>query len=220
MMKSAAQAFERLTSGLNFLFRAGSRFLGRAVLDPRFFPLALVALGLLVAVPANMLLAGDQDQTYTPPHHDVRLDWCLTWGANCGRPAALAFCNRRRYEDVADFSAQKVGRSEPTRTFGSNETCSGQDFCTAFASITCTRPIARERIFANPSLGENRQDNCREWSANCGKPAADAFCQRNGFSSSFQSSVEAERSSGPTQVISNGQVCTRNCVGFQQIICQ
>ena len=50
--------------------------------------------------------AAAQDKTYNAPrNNDMRLDWCLTWGTDCGRPAAVAFCNRRRYADVVVFRA-------------------------------------------------------------------------------------------------------------------
>jgi hypothetical protein len=58
--------------------------------------------------------------------------------------------NRRRFTDVVVFRAEKVGKSEPTRLIGDNRVCSGRDFCTAFAYITCTGPIASNRVFANP----------------------------------------------------------------------
>jgi hypothetical protein len=162
------------------------------------------------------------DRTYNQPRYlDDRLDWCLTFGANCGRPAAEAFCHRRRFEDVVVYRAEVVGTSARTRTIGSSQVCSGQSFCTAFAYITCTRPIPNSRVFANPTWNEYRLDACLQWATNCGKPAADAFCRAKGFSTSFDSTLDLESGYSSTRVIGTGQICTGpGCTGFQQIICQ
>jgi len=166
--------------------------------------------------------ASAQDRTFnTPRHNDIRLDWCLTWGADCGRPAALAFCNRRRFEDVVVFRAEHVGRSEPTSLIGTDQVCSGQDFCTAFAYITCTGQISNNRVFANPGWNGHRLDFCREWGVNCGKPAADAFCQSKGFSDAMNAVADRETGYSSTSLISSGQICDQPfCRGFQQIICR
>ncbi len=167
--------------------------------------------------------AATSDDVFTfdrPRHMDDRLDWCLTWGTNCGQPAALAFCQRRRFEHVQGFDAEKVGRSARTRLIGTNQTCDG-DFCTAFLQITCSGKVPSSRVFANPVNNGHRLDVCREWGANCGKPAADAFCQAKGFSESMQHTVDPEPGYASTRVISSGQICQGNfCTGFQQIICR
>jgi hypothetical protein len=181
----------------------------------------LACAALCLALAASAAPAKAQDKTYNAPrHNDMRLDWCLTWGADCGRPAALAFCNRRRYEDVVVFRAEKVGNSAPTSLIGTNQVCRG-DFCTAFAYITCTAPIARDRVFANPTWNNQRLDVCREWGANCGRPAADAFCRANGFAAALHDTPDAEPGYGTTSVISTNQICDQPfCRGFQQIICR
>jgi hypothetical protein len=152
---------------------------------------------------------------------DQRLDWCLNWGTDCGRPAALAFCQRRRFEDVVAFSPEVVGKSQPTRLIGSNQVCSGFDNCTAFASITCTRPIPANRVDANPKWKGNRLDVCLQWGTNCGKPAADAYCRTKGFSEAFSFFQDLVPGDVPTRLIGTDEICTGSgCRGFQQIICQ
>lgn len=183
----------------------------------------LTAFGFMLAMSCTMTWpAAAEDRTYNAPrHNDMRLDWCLTWGADCGRPAALAFCNRRRYADVVVFRAEVVGRSEPTSLIGTNEVCNGHDFCTAFAYITCTGPVSREQVFANPEWDGHRLDVCREWGTNCGQPAADAFCQAVGFSRALSAAPDRDPGYSSTRVISSGQICDQPfCRGFQQIICQ
>jgi hypothetical protein len=176
---------------------------------------------LLVVFCAINWPAAAQDRTYNAPrHNDLRLDWCLTWGTDCGRPAAVAYCNRRRYADVVVFRAEVVGRSEPTSLIGTNEVCSGHDFCTAFAYITCAAPIPRDHVFANPEWDGHRLDFCREWGTNCGQPAADAFCQALGFPGALHAAADRDPGYSSTRVISSGQVCDQPfCRGFQQIIC-
>lgn len=166
--------------------------------------------------------AAAQDKTFNQPRYfDERLDWCLTWGTNCGKPAAVAFCNRRRFTDVVVFRAENVGKSAPTRLIGSNQVCSGHDYCTAFAYITCTGPIGSDRVFANPVWKGNRLDVCLQWGSNCGKPAADAFCKTKSFSESLHAAEDAKPGYATTRLIGTDQVCDKPfCRGFQQIICK
>jgi len=172
---------------------------------------------------AGNRLASNSGDVYTydrPRYMDDRLDWCLNWGANCGQPAALEFCRRRRFENVQRFDPEKVGRSARTRLIGSGQTCDG-DFCTGFLQITCAGRIPNERVFANPENNGHRLDVCRDWGANCGKPAADAFCAARGFRGSLHHTADPEPGRSSTRVIGSGQVCTGSfCTGFQQIICQ
>ena len=178
-----------------------------------------LAIGLWITVIAPVTA---EDKTYNKPrYNDTRLDWCFTWGRDCGRPAALAFCHRKRFADVAVFRAEKVGKSAPTRTFGSNQVCNGHDFCTAFAYITCTAPIPAERAFVNPVWKNRRLDVCLRWGVECGKPAADAFCRAQGFTDALHAVLDANPGYAHTRVISSDQICDKPfCRGFQQIICR
>lgn len=183
--------------------------------------LATPLIAVLLGVGAPHTIAAEGKTYNSPRHRDHRLDWCLTWGKDCGKPAAVAFCNRRRYADVVVFRAEKVGKREPTRLIGSNQVCSGQDYCTAFAYITCTGRIPDERVFANPVWKGHRLDVCQQWGTNCGKPAADAFCKSKGFSESFHAEPDAETGYASTRVIGSDQICDKSfCRGFQQIICK
>jgi hypothetical protein len=156
-----------------------------------------------------------------PRWFDERLDWCFNWGSECGQPAADNFCKRRRFTGARDFAADpNIGRSEPTRVSGTNQVCN-QSFCTGFRFITCYGPIPHERVFANPTWNEYRLDACLRWGAECGKPAADAFCRKKGFSESFYSVLDPERGRSHTRLIGTNQICDKDiCVGFQMIICK
>jgi hypothetical protein len=167
---------------------------------------------------SGSLVLAAQDRTYNKPRYrDQRLDWCLTWGTNCGKAAADDFCMRRRFTGARVFRAEVAG--EPTRLIGSGQVCSNH--CMAFAYITCSDPIPGSRIFANPVWRDLRLDVCREWATNCGKPAADAFCRAKGFSESMHAAADAEPGYTSTRVIGTDQVCNGSgCTGFQQIICK
>jgi hypothetical protein len=61
-------------------------------------------------------------------------------------------------------------------------------------------------------------DFCREYGANCGKPAADAFCSQQGHlgASRFQIGKDV----GHTAIIGNGGICNNStCDGFTKIQC-
>ncbi len=173
----------------------------------------------------RLAVGATSDRTFERPRYrDERLDRCLTWGANCGAPAAQAFCHRWRFEDAAAFAPEHVGRSARTRLIsadqsGSDQTCDG-DACTAFRYITCTRPVPYQRVFANPANGDRRLDVCLQWATNCGKPVADAFCKQEGFSDALYFVVDPETGYAPTRLIGTNQVCTSGCRGFQEIICR
>jgi hypothetical protein len=65
-----------------------------------------------------------------------------------------------------------------------------------------------------------RLDVCREWGANCGKPAADAFCAAHEKAFREAVSFKVEDDFGHTAVISNGQLCFGpHCDTFASIRC-
>ena len=64
-----------------------------------------------------------------------------------------------------------------------------------------------------------RLDWCLSWATDCGKPAADAYCDWKGFSKSSDFQIAPDI--GLTRIISSGQVCSDpGCDGFKFITCQ
>jgi hypothetical protein len=61
------------------------------------------------------------------------------------------------------------------------------------------------REFPEPMLDGVALDICREWGSACGKPAADAFCRKQGMADSLEHRVRND--TPPTRVISSGKVC-------------
>ena len=75
--------------------------------------------------------------------------------------------------------------------------------------------------FQNPMIQGYRLDVCRVWGSECGKPAADAFCQRQGFGNATLFTVDNDiGAQSPTRVIATGQICNEGyCDGFKSITC-
>ena len=59
---------------------------------------------------------------------NMRVDWCLNWAANCGKPAAEAFCQARGFRQATSFQSQQTGG--PTWVAGDRKICL-QPACTA-----------------------------------------------------------------------------------------
>jgi hypothetical protein len=80
-----------------------------------------------------------------PMFNGNRLDWCLKWSADCGKPAADAFCKAQGYQSAIAFEADpRIGSRTPTRLIGTGATCD-LAYCDGFRQITCeTTPIAKQ----------------------------------------------------------------------------
>lgn len=75
-----------------------------------------------------------QEQFQAPEVAGTRVDWCLTWGADCGKPAADRFCQDHGFAEAARFEvAPGVG---PTHILGSGESCDDPR-CDGFRFIEC-----------------------------------------------------------------------------------
>lgn len=112
-----------------------------------------IAMGLLTGT-----VTTQAQQRFDRPSVDgVRIDWCLTWGAECGKPAADRFCRDRGLPQATRFDiARAVG---PTRILGSGQPCNDKR-CDGFAFIECAareapriRPDIRQ---VRPAAGERR----------------------------------------------------------------
>jgi hypothetical protein len=89
-------------------------------------------------------------------------------------------------------------------------------------ALTFGAAQAAEQDFVKPKVGIFRLDWCRIWGAECGKPAADRFCQTKGFtqSNNFEEAVDIGAST-PTVVIGTGQQCAApTCDGFTFVTCE
>jgi hypothetical protein len=84
-------------------------------------------------------------------------------------------------------------------------------------------PLRAGRTYNSPMIvaanGETVMlDFCREWGSNCGKPAADAFCQSKGHADAAR--FEMSEDIGHTAIITSGTICNApSCDGFVKIEC-
>ena len=157
------------------------------------------------------------DRQFKHPKYDGnRLDWCYTYQQDCGKKAADAYCVYREYDAATTFTkAPAVGL---TRTIGDHSLCADSQ-CDSFLQITCTKALAAPvKQYDQPEFKNIRLDWCYAWGAQCGKPAAEAFCKLNGHGGA--KSYKKEAGVAQTRVISNSQVCDGKCDGFANIVCQ
>jgi hypothetical protein len=85
--------------------------------------------------------------------------------------------------------------------------------------ITLAVSIAEaQQIFNHPQVDGVAVDWCLNWAADCGKPAADRFCQDHGFPQATR--FEVAEDVGPTRILATGQECNDpRCDGFAVIEC-
>jgi hypothetical protein len=73
-----------------------------------------------------------------PKISGIALDWCLTWAANCGKPAADEFCRSQGFQQASDFKqAVNIGYTKILRT---GEICNNPQ-CDGFAYIECIKVL-------------------------------------------------------------------------------
>ncbi len=84
--------------------------------------------------------------------------------------------------------------------------------CRGGSGLRDTVGIIEIREFRDPQVDGMALDYCKEWGRECGPPAADEFCRRNGFTRATRHTVEPDygRTGRPTKIIGTGQVCRGN----------
>jgi hypothetical protein len=167
-----------------------------------------------------------------------RLDWCLNWGQQCGKPAADAYCKTLGYNDSVDLEQDPdIGATTPTRLLGTGAVCD-QPICDGFTFITCEKklvltpippkplppplpPAAKAEQFLKPKINGVRLDWCFAGQNGCGKKAADAFCEDQ----DYDEAIKFEVAPGigplkPTIQIGTGKVKVKPLAnGFKYITC-
>ena len=185
---------------------------------------AALALALVLIQPAS---AFAEEQTFAKPKiGSYRLDWCKYWADKCGKPAAAAWCQSKGFDTVTDFEqAPNIGGVTPTKVIGTGQVCA-DDGCAGFKYVTCVKddeppPALDEETFPKPMIGGYRVHYCWAQGIGCGKKAARAFCQSQGYSSVsdyLQSKPLSQLK--PTRYIGSGKRCKDAfCVAFAGITC-
>ncbi|MFI4987844.1 MAG: hypothetical protein ACHQF3_10420 [Alphaproteobacteria bacterium] len=171
----------------------------------------------------------------------MALDVCRIWAHDCGKPAADAFCQSQGFAGASEFTRRP--RTPPTRVIGTGQVCSGQN-CGRIDSVVCASGLTTAAVatpapataaapaprapaapgnpatrrFDDPMVEGVALDVCRIWAHDCGKPAADAFCQSQGFAAA--SEFTRRPHTPPTRVIGTGQVCSgQNCGRIDSVVC-
>ncbi len=101
----------------------------------------LFGLGVLGILASGGTALAQGSKTFTNPMIEGRrLDWCLHWGKECGKPAANAWCQRKMGKAdgyvIKWQIAPDIGASSPTYVLGDRKVCN-KPFCDGFKSITC-----------------------------------------------------------------------------------
>ncbi len=112
---------------------------------------------IVIGLVAGAVSTHAQQRFDRPSVDGVRIDWCLTWGTDCGKPAADRFCRDRGLSHATRFDiARAVG---PTRIIGSGQPCNDKR-CDGFAFIECaareTPRISPDIRPVRPAAGERR----------------------------------------------------------------
>lgn len=96
----------------------------------------LVGLGFsLVALSLSIVAPLSGQRRFDAPRVDgVRIDWCLSWSAECGKPAADRFCADEGMGPATRF--EKAPRVAPTFVLADRRRCEGER-CDGFAFIEC-----------------------------------------------------------------------------------
>ena len=83
--------------------------------------------------------------------------------------------------------------------------------------LTSTAGEASVRNFFAPVVDGSRIDNCLSGKADCGKPAADAFCKAQGFTEAL---IFQRETGVSTKRLHSGELCEGDsCTAFKQIKC-
>jgi hypothetical protein len=87
---------------------------------------------------ASVIAAGAETKIFVIENHrdDYGVDQCLASGARCGRAAASAYCEARKYAEAASF--RRVDPDELTTSSGIEISCRA-GLCSEYVAIECRR---------------------------------------------------------------------------------
>lgn len=99
---------------------------------------AALASGVLMSLIGTSNFTWAAETTFDRPmYQGNRLDWCVTWAQNCGKPAADAYCRHQGFTHATRFEqAPNIGGRRSTRLIGTGAICD-QPACDGFRFIRC-----------------------------------------------------------------------------------
>ena len=154
-----------------------------------------------------------------PTWNGYALDWCVNFEQGCGKPAADLWCKKKGYNQSSSF-VKRNAMTVPTMTIGQNAICNPSVHrCDSFVSIDC---LESAHVFHLPKTNGYRLDWCRHFENECGAPAAQTFCQKNGYPHlvSFQKQSHLNI---PTMTIVSNAICNpkfHTCDSFTFVSCK
>lgn len=169
-----------------------------------------------------------------PTFEGRRLDWCYSFGSNCGVAAAEAFCRYQGYRGVDGY--EKAGSVGPTRTIGSKQNCDNWNNCDGFSFIGCRSGYGGHRrdehrrghwpedrrpatgVFYRPRLEGVSLDWCLSQGWRCGAEPAQIWCRLNGFKRAVD--FKSQKSGDITLYIDSREECPGNCTTYRYIRCR
>lgn len=113
----------------------------------------------------------------------MRVDWCLRWANDCGKPAADAFCRSRGFAEAKSFADELTGG--PTWVMHDEQICAMKD-CRALKSVRCEgfetgRTMPVKATIEGPRINGIALSSCLYPSRGCGQEAASAYCVAAGY---------------------------------------
>lgn len=176
-----------------------------------------------------------------PMYRGNAVDKCLysRGDRQCGKPAADRYCELNGYRESISYDLRE--RAGNTFLLGSETQCRGSS-CDAFRAVACktrfnndtrppawppTRPPSKppgrppasgsDKFFRSPSFNGFPVDRCLYRGRSCGKPTADAFCKKQGYSYAEGYSIANTRNSWHLQ---ENRSCTNNCQAIVSVQCK
>jgi len=161
------------------------------------------------------LSASDTIKIDNPKIKGIALDWCKTWGVDCGKPAADYFCKYKGYEESILFEEEHdIGY---TRILKTGQICNDK-FCDSFKFITCKKQNYKR--FLQPKYKKIALDWCYIWGHECGSKPANEYCKIKGYTKGVLR-FEIENDIGYTIIMRTGQICSSKfCDSFKYIDCK
>jgi hypothetical protein len=188
----------------------------------------LILISLVIGLTSSAM-AGEKTQVFTKPKHKsgMRLDWCLYWGDECGKPAADYFCKTKGYEHARDYPISS-GISEMTYVAGDDKECGPG--CDSFAAIRCVKTVAAApgafntadtlKTFMAPTVNGKRVDQCVKAKGPCGKMAASYFCKTQGYATAIDYGFVKLPNKATIHQLSKAVCTSGNCWGMKRVICK
>jgi hypothetical protein len=176
----------------------------------------------LFALTLSLGAAQAAEQDFVKPKVGIfRLDWCLVWGAQCGKPAADQFCKTKGFTQSNNSEiANDIGASTPTIVIGTGQQCADPG-CDGFTYITCEKPDAAppppsplppsgadSKTYKKPRIGGARLAYCFRKGVGCdGQAAADRYCESKGWDGAADFNQSSPLTTLiPTRYIGNGRI--------------